>query len=215
MRGSPSCSATGTSTTSPATRPSATARSSRPPAPPSCSANRAAIEAGTLEGPPAIDPLVLPTRDVLRAPGASTSGHRLELIQINIHSDDAAVIWLAEQRLLLCGDTMEDTITYVAEPERFDAHIADLELLSELEPGADPPQPRRPRGDRRRRLQPRPDRRHAAIHPGAQRAARTRSSATAAARADRRPARGRRVDYFEPYEAVHRENLETVLALSG
>ena len=38
-------------------------------------------------------------------------------------------IWIQERRLLLSGDTMEDTVTYVAEPQRLDAHIANLELL--------------------------------------------------------------------------------------
>jgi cyclase len=61
-------------------------------------------------------------------------GTEVELIQVNIHSDDAAVIWLPAQRLLLCGDTMEDTVTYVDEPENFDAHLADLDRLASLKP---------------------------------------------------------------------------------
>ncbi len=97
-------------------------------------ANRAAIEGGTLEGPPPIDPLVLPTRVFSGAERLDLGGTEVELIEVNIHSDDAAVIWLPAQRLLLCGDTMEDTITYVDEPESLDAHLADLERLSRLEP---------------------------------------------------------------------------------
>ena len=49
------------------------------------------------------------------------------------------MIWLPGQRLLLCGDTMEDTITYVDEPENLDAHLADLERLSRLTPIASSP----------------------------------------------------------------------------
>ena len=36
----------------------------------------------------------------------------------DIHSDDATVLWLPEQRLLLAGDTMEDTVTYVDRARR-------------------------------------------------------------------------------------------------
>jgi glyoxylase-like metal-dependent hydrolase (beta-lactamase superfamily II) len=53
---------------------------------------------------------------------------------VNIHSDDATVLWLPDRRLLLCGDTMEDTVTYVDEPGQFDAHVRDLERLGELRP---------------------------------------------------------------------------------
>ena len=38
-------------------------------------------------------------------------------------------MWMPEQRLLLAGDTMEDTVTYVAEPDGLDAHLVDLERL--------------------------------------------------------------------------------------
>lgn len=96
--------------------------------------DRAAIEDGTLEGPPAIDPLVMPTR-ILEGTETLTVGARtLELLPVDIHSDDATVVWMPEDRLLLAGDTMEDTVTYVGEPEGFERHLADLERLNDLEP---------------------------------------------------------------------------------
>ena len=64
---------------------------------------------------------------------------RLELIHVDIHSDDAAVLWLAADRLLLAGDTLEDTVTYLAEPDGLDRHLADLERLWDLDPGASCP----------------------------------------------------------------------------
>ena len=97
-------------------------------------ANRRAIEAGALAGPPEIDPLVLPTltfEDRLRL---DVGRFRLELIHVDIHSDDAAVVWMAEQGVLLAGDTMDDTVTYVAEPDGLDAHLVDLERLWALAP---------------------------------------------------------------------------------
>ena len=40
----------------------------------------------------------------------------------------------AEERILLAGDTLEDTVTYVGEPENFDRHLEDLERLWALDP---------------------------------------------------------------------------------
>jgi glyoxylase-like metal-dependent hydrolase (beta-lactamase superfamily II) len=97
--------------------------------------HRAAIEAGALEGPPGIDPLVLPTAVFSDRTQITYGDASLELIHTHIHSDDATVIWLPERRLLLCGDTLEDTVTYVDEPEHFDVHLANLKRLRRL--GAD------------------------------------------------------------------------------
>ena len=103
-----------------------TAEHARPP--------QVAIERGELEGPPAIDPLILPTR---------TYSDRLELTVGDMdggadpheHPQRRRDDRLApRRRLLLCGDTMEDTVTYVDEPESFDVHLADLEKLREIAP---------------------------------------------------------------------------------
>ena len=95
--------------------------------------HKQAIETGTYDGMPAIAPLILPTRTFSELE-LEIGDVRLNLIEANIHSDDATVIWLAERRLLLAGDTMEDTVTYVVEPEGFAAHLADLDRLWALEP---------------------------------------------------------------------------------
>jgi cyclase len=171
-----------------------------------------AIEQGKHEGPPGIDPLVLPTRvfeDRLRLAVGRT---QVELIHTNIHSDDATVLWLPRQRLLLCGDTMEDTITYVDEPESFDVHLANLGKLRELAPDRILPN----HGDpdviagggysrdlisateqyilalKRSRIEPR------------LRDTRLRELVAGSIEAGS-------IHYFAPYEEVHRENLETVL----
>lgn len=97
------------------------------------SEKRMDIEAGTLQGPPVISPLVLPNllfdaRKTLRI-GSLT----IELIEANIHSDDATVVWIKELGILLAGDTMEDTITYVGEPQNFAIHLSDLDRLASLD----------------------------------------------------------------------------------
>jgi len=179
-------------------------------------AEQAAIEAGTLEGPPAISPLVLPTRTFAGRESLSVGGAAVELIAVNVHSDDATVLWLPERRLLLCGDTMEDTVTYVGEPGQFDAHLRDLERLRGLGPNRILPA----HGD--------PDRIAAGGYPAGLNDA-TRSYIHLLQRMTSEPelrevplreliddslAAGRLV-YFEPYEAVHRQNVETVLTATG
>ena len=128
--------------------------------------HREAIEEGTHEGPPAIDPLVLPTRTFEETLLLDVGGIRLELIHVDIHSEDATVIWLPDRRLLLAGDTVEDTVTYVAEPDRLDAHLADLDRLWQLNPKRILPDHGAPGCDRRRRLPEGADSRHAAVRRG-------------------------------------------------
>ena len=142
---------------------------------------------------------------------------RLELIHVNIHSDDAAVVWMPEQGVLLAGDTMEDTVTYVAEPDGLDA------------PPGRPRAALRPRPDRILPNHGDPDdhRRAGATRKGLIRATqdyirvlqRCRTSrqlrSAAAHRARRRLAAAGWITYFAPYEAVHRENLEAVTSTAA
>jgi glyoxylase-like metal-dependent hydrolase (beta-lactamase superfamily II) len=97
-------------------------------------AHRQAIEAGTLEGPPAIRPLVVPTRTFDGDRSALQVGDlEVELLRFDIHSDDATVIRVASLGFLLAGDTVEDTITYLTEPERVPTHVAELDRMRGLE----------------------------------------------------------------------------------
>jgi cyclase len=96
------------------------------------SEHRAAIEAGTLEGPPAIAPLVLPTATFEDRIVLETSNLRVELVQFAIHSRDATVIHLRDEGLLLAGDTVEDTVTYVSEADGLELHLDELERMRQL-----------------------------------------------------------------------------------
>jgi cyclase len=175
--------------------------------------HREEIEAGSLEGPPGIAPLVQPTWTFEEAIELEVGARRLDLIPVNIHSDDAVVVWDPRARLLLAGDTVEDTVTYVDEPQAFPAHLRGLDRLLALEPAQVLPSHGDPEtiaaGDygpallgatqdyirflqrcrEQHELRELPLREviAAAIESGA-------------------------AHYFEPYEAVHRENLATVLA---
>lgn len=97
---------------------------------------QAGIEDGTDHGPPPINPLILPDRPFSHELRLRIGTRHVTLIQCNIHSDDATVLWLPEERLLFAGDTVEDTVTYVGEPEAFAAHVADLDRLIALGPKA-------------------------------------------------------------------------------
>jgi glyoxylase-like metal-dependent hydrolase (beta-lactamase superfamily II) len=173
---------------------------------------RPAIERGEQEGPPAIDPLLLPTSVFVDRRRLTLGDAQLELIHVNIHSDDATVVWLPERRLLLCGDTLEDPITYVDAPQSFDRHLADLAKLRELRPERILPN----HGD--------PD----VIAAGGNRAGlidATEQYIRLLQRCRTEPhlrdltlreliadsVDEGAVHYFAPYEAVHRHNLELVL----
>lgn len=96
--------------------------------------HQSAIETGTHHGPPAINPLVLPDRIFDGHMTLQLGDLEVQLIEANIHSDDATVLWLPSRGILLAGDTLEDTITYVGEPEAFDTHLKDLDRLYALDP---------------------------------------------------------------------------------
>jgi glyoxylase-like metal-dependent hydrolase (beta-lactamase superfamily II) len=54
---------------------------------------------------------------------------RLELHQINIHSPDETVIVIPQDRLLLSGDTTEDTETFMVEYADLKIHSANLKAM--------------------------------------------------------------------------------------
>jgi len=178
--------------------------------------HREAIEAGRHEGPPGVCPLVLPTRTFEDRIELRVGERTLEAIHVNVHSDDAAVLWDPAARLLLAGDTVEDTVTYVEEPQSFDAHLRDLDRLLALDPAAILPS----HGD------------PAAIAAGGYGQGLITATQDYIRLLQRMPAEpalrelplrellapqieAGDIRWFEPYERVHRENLESVLRAYG
>jgi cyclase len=90
---------------------------------------RPAIEAGTASGPPAISPLVMPTATFDRTTQLQIGSLAVDLEQFDIHSRDGTVLRAASEGILLAGDTLEDTVTYVSEPEGLRTHLVELERL--------------------------------------------------------------------------------------
>jgi len=96
-------------------------------------ANALAIEDGTLWGPPIIAPLVMPTTTYHERLHLTVGRLAVDLLHANIHSDDATLLHIPACRLLLAGDALEDTVTFVNEPAAFNIHLAELERLWSLD----------------------------------------------------------------------------------
>ena len=91
--------------------------------------HRAGIESGAEWGPPAIKPLVLPNIAVTADTTYYVGQIKVELRPVNIHSADGLVAYLPGDNILLAGDTLEDTVTFISEPERIPEHIRNLAAM--------------------------------------------------------------------------------------
>ena len=92
------------------------------------------IEDGSYHGLPVICPLILPDQTFGGQMRLRVGARPVTLIEANIHSDDATVMWLPEEGILIAGDTVEDTVTYVGAPQDFALHLAELDRLAALRP---------------------------------------------------------------------------------
>jgi cyclase len=165
-------------------------------------------------GDPPIRPLVLPNQTFERELELRVGNLVLELRHLDIHSYDETAILLPQSGVLLCGDTLEDTVTYVTEPERLGAHLADLKRMD---------------GWTFERILPNHGTFEKIAAGGYGRdfimATRLYVERLEACRSDpdladtdlRRFAADAlatgAVEYFEPYEPVHRRNIEAILGL--
>jgi len=94
--------------------------------------HRAEIEEGRRAGPPAISPLILPTRTFTGELHLDVGDVGVDLLEFDIHSRDATVLHIPAEGILLAGDTLEDTVTYVSEPDGLARHLKELERLRAL-----------------------------------------------------------------------------------
>ena len=92
-------------------------------------AHRAGIEDGSYHGAPAIAPLVLPTTVYENHLKLHVGRLTVHLRHAHIHSDDATLLHIEDLSLLFAGDALEDTVTFVAEPKSLDTHLAELDRL--------------------------------------------------------------------------------------
>jgi cyclase len=90
------------------------------------------VEGGRLWGPPPIE-VVLPTETFDGALDLSLGGLDVRFRQYAIHSRDQAVMIVPFDRTLYAGDALEDTVTYIVEPDELPTHIEELARLHELD----------------------------------------------------------------------------------
>jgi glyoxylase-like metal-dependent hydrolase (beta-lactamase superfamily II) len=79
---------------------------------------------------PKIEPVVMPNTLFDGSLMITVGSRVVELHEFNIHSPDATVLWLPEERLLFAGDTLEDTVTYMTDPAALPVHLDELRRLS-------------------------------------------------------------------------------------
>ncbi len=169
--------------------------------------NKEKLEADT----PPIKPLVMPSFTFEKRLDLSLGARRIELHHFDIHSADGCVLWLPDEQILLAGDTVEDTVTYISEPEHTAIHIRELARMATWPIRRILPNPGDPeriaaggyekslidanRGYLERLLDPE-ERVRAADLSLEQFVADDLASGA--------------ILYFEPYEPVHRENLAAI-----
>ncbi|UVK40659.1 MBL fold metallo-hydrolase [Mesorhizobium sp. AR10] len=170
--------------------------------------NRTEIEGGI----PPIRPLVLPNRTFEGSLDLTVGSIAVELRQVEIHSHDGTVLFMPGTGLLLAGDTLEDPITYVSEPDRLAEHLVDLGRIANWPIDRILPNHGSP----------------AAIEAGYDKSliAATQGYVQKLLRCRHEPDLARQdlktfgadmfatgaVGYFAPYDAVHRQNVEAVIA---
>ena len=92
---------------------------------------RAAIEAGTLWGPPAIKPFAMPNIGITADTTFYVGDIRVDLRPIRIHTEDGLLAYLPADRILLAGDTLDGTILYISEPEHIVEHYRNMRKLKQ------------------------------------------------------------------------------------
>lgn len=81
---------------------------------------------------PPINPVVMPTETFDGEMTLEVGDILVKLTQFDIHSADGTILLVPHLGVLLAGDTLEDTVTYISEPEHTARHIAELDRLAKL-----------------------------------------------------------------------------------
>ncbi|QGG90068.1 MBL fold metallo-hydrolase [Agrobacterium sp. MA01] len=85
------------------------------------------------EKDPPINPVVMPTETFEGETVLQVGDITVTLMQFDIHSADGTILLLPHLGVLLAGDTLEDSVTYISEPENTARHIAELDRLAKLD----------------------------------------------------------------------------------
>ena len=94
--------------------------------------NKDALEQGTFWGPPAINPVFMPDITFADRLNIYVGDIAVELHHYDIHSPDGNLIYLPADKILLSGDTLEDTVTFISDPGDIPTHLKELKRLRSL-----------------------------------------------------------------------------------
>ncbi len=94
--------------------------------------NAADIAAGTLWGPPAVT-VVLPNVTFKNRLSLYLGDLKVQFRHFNIHSADGNVMYIPSDKTLYVGDTLEDTVTYMVEPGDVPTHITELRRMRRMD----------------------------------------------------------------------------------
>ena len=94
--------------------------------------NKPEIEIGCYEGSPGIKPLFLPNITFDNRTNLYLDDLQLELRKVNIHTKDGTIIYIPSDKILIAGDTLEDSIAYIDEAENLVEHVKNLQKLKQL-----------------------------------------------------------------------------------
>lgn len=160
---------------------------------------------------PPISPVVMPSRTFSTRFDLTVGSRAIALHHFQIHSHDGCVLWLPEECILFAGDTLEDTITYISEPEHIETHIVELDRMAtwpirRILPNHGAPDRIAGGGYDKRLITANRDYLARMIDPEESSRAHTQTLEDFVAHDIASGA----IEYFAPYEVVHRENVAAV-----
>lgn len=83
------------------------------------------------DGGPSID-VMLPVKTYEKYKKLQIGSIKVELHNFNIHTEDSTLLFLPDSGVVFAGDMLEDTVTYMSEPENITTHIQELERMAQL-----------------------------------------------------------------------------------
>lgn len=90
------------------------------------------LEEGKAFGPPGIKPLILPNVGYRQRLELFVGDIKVELHNVNIHSPDSTVVLIPSDKILLAGDTLEDSVTFMVEVADLPEHVRNLRNMKFL-----------------------------------------------------------------------------------
>ena len=90
-----------------------------------------AIETGKMWGPPPVSPLILPNAVFERRMDIVIGDVKVELHNVNIHTPDSTVAYISTDKILLPGDTIEDSVVFISTPDNVAEQISNLTAMQD------------------------------------------------------------------------------------